>query len=106
MSDLPEEEKLASGANPDRDPGDDGPRIAPSDEMERALREATEAFEEREAGASKAAATPDKMTIELLSSELQDLKRLHEEKIQESQEQGEQFLRLQAEFDNFRRRSL
>ena len=46
------------------------------------------------------------MTIELLSQELQDLKTLHEEKLKEFDEQNEQFLRLQAEFENFRRRTL
>jgi len=46
------------------------------------------------------------MTIELLSQELQALKNLHEEKIQAVQEEKDQHLRLQAEFDNFRRRSL
>ena len=56
MSDLPE---------------DDGPTIEANSELEDALREAMEAVEAREAppGASESA-TPDKMTIELLSREL------------------------------------
>ncbi|MFO0689225.1 MAG: nucleotide exchange factor GrpE [Myxococcota bacterium] len=91
--------------------------IEPSAEMAEALREATLAFEARESshasggggGSSAGAGEPasaDKLTIELLSQELQELKRLHEQKIEESAEQRDQFLRLQAEFDNFRRRSL
>jgi len=89
----------------------DGPSIEASSEMEDALREATEALEAREAPAS-GAGTPgssdsaDKMTIELLAQELQDLKGLHDVKLKEFDDQNEQFLRLQAEFDNFRRRSL
>lgn len=104
MSDLPDENAT--------DPGDGGPKIATSDELEEALREATEALEERKSGdsgpgtAAGDSASPDKMTIELLSQELQDLKNLHEEKLKESEEQSEQQVRLQAEFENFRRRSL
>ena len=53
--------------------------------------------------------SPDKLTIEALSKELQDLKALHEEKLAEHAEvegQSDKELRLQAEFENFRRRSL
>ena len=103
MSDLPEDNAT--------DPEIDGPKIAASEELEEALREASKALEEREAGsrASAAAAnasSPDKMTIELLSQELQDLKNLHEEKLKESEDQAEHQVRLQAEFENFRRRGL
>ncbi len=104
MSDLPEDDVV--------DPEVDGPKIAASDELEEALREATEALEERGTGPDAAeaaegeATSPDKMTIELLSQELQDLKNLHEEKLKEFEEQAEVQLRLQAEFENFRRRSL
>jgi molecular chaperone GrpE len=85
--------------------------IEPSAEMAQALREATAALDAREAAGSgssggPAASTADKLTIELLSQELQDLKRFHEEKVQEFAEQKDHFLRLQAEFENFRRRSL
>ena len=113
MSDHPEDETLAAaGSAGEGDPGDDGPKIPASDEMEAALREATEALEHREAeekaasAAEADAASPDKMTIELLSTELQELKALHEEKLEEAEEQADQHLRLQAEFENFRRRSL
>jgi len=102
MSDLPEDESM--------DPGDGGPTIEPSDEMAEALRKATEAVEARRApqggDASDDVHSPDKMTIELLSQELQDLKSQHEEKLKEHGEQAERLLRLQAEFENFRRRSL
>lgn len=92
----------------DAEPGEDGPKIAPSNEMEAALREATEALEAREAAevAAADADSADKMTIEMLSNELQELKNLHEEKLKETEEQTEHHLRLQAEFENFRRRSL
>ncbi len=91
---------------------EEGPTIEASSEMEEALREATQAVEARQTsggapeGAQAGGSSPDKMTIELLSQELQDLKRLHEEKLKEFDEQNEQLLRLQAEFENFRRRSL
>ena len=85
MSDLPEDETLETAA----DSGDGGPKISASDEMEAALAEATASFDQREAeenaasAADSDAASPDKMTIELLSQELQDLKTLHEEKLKE-----------------------
>ena len=97
MNDLPEGDADS--------PEDERPAIEASSEMEEALREATEAVEARHAPADDSA-SPDKLTIELLSQELQDLKSLHEEKLKEFDEQNEQFLRLQAEFENFRRRSL
>lgn len=104
--------------NESSEPEDDGLTIEPSAEMAEALREATLAYEAREgrhgggpeSGSGSpgggGAGSPDKLTIELLSQELQDLKRLHEQKLQELEGQKDQFLRLQAEFENFRRRSL
>ncbi len=119
MSDMTDDDPRLEGAETGSDagdPGDDGPKIAASDEMEEALRQATESVdEEDEEGATRPgapsggpaeAADNDKMTIELLSQELQDLKSLHEEKLKEFDELNEQHLRLQAEFENFRRRSL
>ncbi len=97
------------------DPGDDGPTISASDEMEAALREATEAMEAKEAAKAAGVGAPaggsgsgsaDKMTIELLSQELQELKSLHEQTLAEFESEKDQHLRLQAEFENFRRRSL
>jgi molecular chaperone GrpE len=87
---------------------DGGPKIEASSEMEEALREATESLEAREksAGGPSGTASADKMTIELLSTELQQLKSLHEETVKENAEAEEKSLRLQAEFENFRRRSL
>ena len=111
MSDLPEDEMARRGREAGSGPAADGPRIAASDEMEEALREATQALEEREAALAAEArsgegSSADKMTIELLSQELQELKSLHEEKLKEAEEQAEHHVRLQAEFENFRRRGL
>jgi len=92
----------------DSDAQDGGPKIEASSEMEEALREATESMEAREknAEAASGASSADKMTIELLSTELRQLKSLHEETVKENAEAEEKSLRLQAEFENFRRRSL
>ena len=92
----------------DGDVEDTGPKIEASSEMEEALREATESMEAREKGAAatSGASSADKMTIELLSTELQELKKLHEETVKENAEAEEKSLRLHAEFENFRRRSL
>jgi molecular chaperone GrpE len=97
--------------NQDNEAGVGGLTIEPSAEMAEALREATAAYEARESGgggsaAGQGASTADKLTIELLSQELQELKRFHEEKVEEFSEQKDHFVRLQAEFENFRRRSL
>jgi molecular chaperone GrpE len=97
--------------NHDSESADGGLTIEPSAEMAEALREATAALEAREAGGGgptggQAPSTADKLTIELLSQELQELKRFHEEKVEEFAEQKDHFVRLQAEFENFRRRSL
>lgn len=89
------------------DENEDGPTIAPSDEMAEALREATEAVESRRRAPSDAGAeSADKMTIELLSGELRSLKEEFEARGREIAEEKERFLRLQAEFENFRRRTL
>lgn len=97
--------------NHDHESSQGGLTIEPSAEMAEALREATEALDARDAAAegglaSSSAPTADKLTIELLSQELQDLKRFHEERVKEFADQKDHFLRLQAEFENFRRRSL
>ncbi|MCR9096285.1 MAG: nucleotide exchange factor GrpE [bacterium] len=115
MTDKPhddlENDDQATGLDAD---GEDGPKIAASDEMEAALQEAIASSEKREAEQRAAAggdsgggaASADKMTIEMLSQELQDLKGLHEEKLAEIAEKEDAHLRLQAEFENFRRRGL
>lgn len=112
MSDLPDD--LADDRPEEESSEEQGPTIEASAELEEALREATEAVEAREAPPDEAeaadspaaAASPDKLTIELLSVELQDLKGVYEAKLKEFDELSEQSLRLQAEFENFRRRSL
>jgi molecular chaperone GrpE len=87
-----------------------GGTLAASDELEAALRAATEAVEAREAGrhgaASNSASSPDKVLLEVLSEELQSLKKEFEDVTQERNELQDQGLRLRAEFENFRRRGL
>jgi molecular chaperone GrpE len=87
---------------------EEGPSIVTSDEMEAALREAEEAVEEvhKQAAADSDAHSPDKLTIELLSGELQSLKDEFEGRGKELEEAAERQVRLQAEFENFRRRNL
>lgn len=96
------------------DPEDEELESLPmSDEMEAALREAEQSADAR--AQEKAAATKeagggpestDKLTIELLSQELQNLKAEHEAALEKCAENEDKLLRLQAEFDNFRRRTL
>jgi molecular chaperone GrpE len=115
MSDTPNtptDEILDGSVNEPTEPTE-GPTIPANDEMARALEEAAQAVDDAEAGKvtegvaeASPELSPDKLTIEILSIELQDLKTLHETKLKEAEEQSEQHLRLQAEFDNFRRRSL
>ena len=110
MSEFPEDEMDALAG----DEIGNGPKIRTSDEMAQALREAAEALDDAEeadrasvhAEPSSGGLSSDKMTIELLSTELRDLKNLYEEKLKEADELSEQQLRLQAEFENFRRRGL
>ena len=90
-----------------------GGTLAPSDELEAALREASEAVEARTSAASddsgkekSGANAIDKATIEALSNELQELKTRYESETGELGELRDQHVRLQAEFENFRRRGL
>ena len=97
-----------------------GGSIPASEELEAALREATAALEAGQAGGRGGDASPDKLILEALSGELQSIKKEYEGKVSEFEElreerdvavaeladQKDQHLRLQAEFDNFRRRSL
>jgi molecular chaperone GrpE len=96
-----------------------GGSLPASDELEAALREATESVESRhsdrqgdgegEGGGSTATSNPnsgDKLLLEALSEELQSLKREYEALTKESDELKDRHLRLQAEFENFRRRGL
>lgn len=100
---------MSSPDSPDEN--EDGPSLEPSDEMAAALREAEESLEERrrkaEGGASAdPARSSDKMTIELLSQELRSLKEEFESRCKELEDAKERHVRLQAEFENFRRRTL
>lgn len=88
-----------------------GASIEPSDELAEALRQAEVAVEDRRRDAggddpAEASGSADKMTIELLSQELQSLKEAFEARNKELEEANERHLRLQAEFENFRRRTL
>jgi molecular chaperone GrpE len=91
---------------------DDGlDSIETSDELAAALREAEQAVDQREAEEAGAPGdvsghSADKMTIEILSQELQSLKAEHEEALASNTETEDKLLRLTAEFDNFRRRTL
>jgi molecular chaperone GrpE len=82
--------------------------LAPSDELEAALREASDAVAARGAGRGSVAGgagVQDKL-IEALSAELQEVKTAYEAAAAELESLRDQHLRLQAEFENFRRRSL
>jgi molecular chaperone GrpE len=84
-----------------------GPKIEPSEEMEEALREATASVEARREGAdSTGAVSADERTMEALIAELQSMKEEFEARCKEADEVTDRYTRLQAEFENFRRRSL
>jgi molecular chaperone GrpE len=91
---------------------EDGPKITPSEEMEAALREASSAVDDRRrdagdgGGDGEGAGSADKLTIEMLSNELQSLKEAFEARGKELDEAVDRHLRLSAEFENFRRRGL
>ena len=82
--------------------------LPPNDELEAALREATETVGAKKGPDEPAAdaITPDKLTIQALSEELQALREQHATALKEQEEGKDRFLRLQAEFENFRRRGL
>jgi molecular chaperone GrpE len=80
--------------------------LAPSDELEAALAEASEAIEARETPPGDAKGSVQDIIVEALSTELQALKAAYEAGQEELAQQKDQDLRLQAEFDNFRRRGL
>ena len=108
----------ADGADGVEDPGDGREgldSIPASDELAAALKEAEESFDERHAkreadDTTASDASPsnsaDKMTIELLAEELQSLKGEHDKALATLSETEDKQLRLHAEFDNFRRRTL
>lgn len=88
--------------------------IEAGDELEAALREAEQAVDQRKAQRESEQAgeggdnpnSADKMTIELLSQELQSLKTEHEATLAAAAEAEDKQLRLTAEFENFRRRTM
>lgn len=71
-------------------------------ELEEALRAAEEAIDARGAPAM----STDKRTIEALATELRELREEHENVLKDRDEHKDRHLRLQAEFENFRRRNL
>ena len=88
-------------------------QLTPGDALESALQEASEAVEARQEarketgeGKSAGATSADKMMLEALSNELQSLKAEYEAKTAELDEHKERFVRLQADFENVRRRGL
>lgn len=91
-----------------------GGSLPPGDELEEALREASEAVEARHGqrphprsgGPRGAARAVDEATIEALSSELQTVKAEYESAREELEAAKDRLLRLTAEFDNFRKRTL
>ena len=83
--------------------------VAPSAELEDALREATEALDGPaavEEMSPTGKSTADKVTIEALSLELESVRRDAEEKTAALAEVEDRALRLQAEFENFRKRGI
>lgn len=109
----PEEmiEEMNEHAEQDKKDDESLDSIETSDELAAALREAEQAVDERQAekaapSSDASGNSADKMTIELLSQELQNLKAEHEETLASITEAEDKHLRLTAEFDNFRRRTL
>jgi len=101
---------VSSSDRPENDEA--SPKLEPSDEMTEALREAEAAWDERhspepgEGSPGDGDRSPDKLTIQMLSQELQSLKEEFEARCKELEEAKERYVRLQAEFENFRRRTL
>ncbi len=83
--------------------------VSPSAELEDALREATEALggdAVEEEGRPTGKSTADKVTIEALSLELETVRGHAEEKAAALAEVEDRALRLQADFENFRKRGI
>ena len=76
--------------------------LTPNEELERALREATEAVEAREASRPGAASSPLEAPEREAGGPSAGLEALRAE----LEERQDRFLRLQADFENFRRRTL
>jgi len=89
----------------------DGGSLQPSDELEAALREASDAVGSRGGGDSPRGSSgggggAHEATIEALANELRSLKDEYERTREELEQTRERHLRLQAEFENFRKRGL
>lgn len=100
---------MSDDGRPGRDDEESGGTLSPSDELEAALAAASEAVDDRRArasGAARGAGSAGEAVIEALSHELQTLKSEYEAAKSELEALRDQHLRLQAEFDNFRRRGL
>ena len=105
-------EETEVGHEKDEETEEGSQAMSGDDELEAAMREATESFDERhtEPGegldSSGGPDSADKMTIEILSAELQNVKAEYESSLEKHKESEDKFLRLNAEFENFRRRTL
>ncbi len=100
-----------NGAEVDPSAPEEGPQLTGTEELEAALQAAIDSKDARDAetGTAEGGDAPmsmDKVTIEALSTELQELKVAYEERGAEVEAAKDRHLRLQAEFENFRRRSL
>lgn len=83
-----------------------GGALAPNEDLERALREATEAVEAREAHARAAKAGGGGGHAAALAAKVGELELANEQLQAQLAESQDRLLRLQADFDNFRRRTL
>lgn len=83
-----------------------GGALAPNEDLERALREATEAVEAREAEARRVRSSGAGGHAAALVAKIEELELANEQLRAEQAEAQDRFLRLQADFDNFRRRTL
>jgi molecular chaperone GrpE len=112
-----DDEKLPDASDSADEPS--GGALPASDELEAALRAATESVEALQAerggsgstenpgaGSADGAASADKVLLEALSEELQSGKQQFDELTKERDDLQDKLLRLQAEFENFRRRGL
>jgi molecular chaperone GrpE len=100
--DEPDETNAAEVSGPESDEPSAGV-LPPSDELEAALLAATESVDSRAKGGQGSA---DKVMLEALSEELRSLTETHTATLTELEETKERQIRLQAEFENFRRRGL
>jgi molecular chaperone GrpE len=84
-----------------------GGALTPNEDLERALREATEAVEAREAQArARGGAAGPGGHANALAAKIGDLEQELEQAKTHLAEAQDRYLRLQADFDNFRRRTL